>query len=381
MKPVYIVSDNIISPLGFSTGKNIEGLMAGCSGIEPHSQIKSAPTPFYGSLMDPKRLDRHSSQLNNEENLTRFEKLILLSVENALKGTRVRPDDESTLMILCTTKGNIDQLGRNQHDGFRLRLWESAKVLQQHFNNPNKPIVISNACISGLLGIITGSRILSSSPYKHVIVSAGDIISDFVIAGFHSLKTISPFPCKPYDLERRGLTLGEGAGTMILSTDRRTSPVSKPVQLLGGAVSNDAHHVTSPSRTGIGLCTAIVNALSDAGLKPNHIDHISAHGTATPYNDEMESLAVAQAGLGKAPLNSLKGYFGHTLGAAGMIESIVAVHSMREQMVLGTKGFENIGVTGKINITARHAEQPIRYCLKIASGFGGCNAGAVFGMT
>jgi 3-oxoacyl-[acyl-carrier-protein] synthase-1 len=118
--------------------------------------------------------------------------------------------------------------------------------------------------------------------------------------------------------------------------------------------------------------------LKDADLSPSAIDLISAHGTATIYNDEMEANAITLANMQSTPVNSLKGYYGHTLGAAGVIESIVSIHSMKEDIILPTLGFQNIGVTKPINICNSLYKTSVKNCLKTASGFGGCNAAVIF---
>jgi 3-oxoacyl-[acyl-carrier-protein] synthase I len=149
---------------------------------------------------------------------------------------------------------------------------------------------------------------------------------------------------------------------------------------MGGSVSNDANHISGPSRTGEELNIAITKAMKEAKLfSPNDIDFISAHGTATIYNDEMEAKAITLANMQHIPTNSLKGYYGHTLGAAGVIEAIIAIHSLKEDIIIPTKGFENIGVTEPINICSNLQKTNLQNCLKTASGFGGCNAALIFG--
>ena len=151
------------------------------------------------------------------------------------------------------------------------------------------------------------------------------------------------------------------------------------LKVKGGSLSNDANHISGPSRTGEELAYAINKSLDDAGIDGGDIDFISAHGTGTVYNDEMEANALRIAGLMGAPLNSLKGYYGHTLGAAGLIESIISMESLREGMVLGTPGFEQAPESHQVNVSADHRQIGARNFLKTASGFGGCNAAVVIG--
>jgi 3-oxoacyl-[acyl-carrier-protein] synthase-1 len=143
-------------------------------------------------------------------------------------------------------------------------------------------------------------------------------------------------------------------------------------------MSNDANHISGPSRTGEELYQAIDQAMRSAGVETGAIDLISAHGTATIYNDEMEAKAITLAGLQDVPVNSLKGYYGHTLGAAGLIESVISLHSMKAGLIIPTLGFSEMGVTKPLNVCRQLEEKPIQHCLKTASGFGGCNAAVIF---
>ncbi|GAC1439223.1 MAG: hypothetical protein NVSMB63_04430 [Sediminibacterium sp.] len=207
------------------------------------------------------------------------------------------------------------------------------------------------------------------------MIAGADVISKFILSGFQSFQAISPEPCKPFDRERKGINLGEGAGTIILSSNRK---YAKGIKVMGGAVSNDANHISAPSRTGEELGHVIKTALRDSAFSSADIDLISAHGTATLYNDEMEAKAITSARLQSVPANSLKGYYGHTLGAAGLIESIISIQSLKENLVLPTRGFEQMGLTTPLNISNSFLHTPLKNCLKTASGFGGCNAAVVF---
>jgi 3-oxoacyl-[acyl-carrier-protein] synthase-1 len=380
MPDVYISADNIVSSLGFTTKENINNIKKNITGIKLINNSNFSLTPFYASLVDPERLYSDFKNIDNPEKFTRFEQMAVLSITDALRNTEVDIKNKKTLFIISTTKGNIDilkQSNKNRFDQKKIYLWNTAKLLQQYFENPNMPIVVSNACISGLLGIIIGSRLIQSSQFENVIITGGDILSEFVVSGFQSFLSLSTVPCRPFDVSRDGLSLGEGFGTIILTSNPEY--VNEKIIVTGGSSSNDANHISGPSRTGKGLYIAIKNTLKEAGSKAiNHIDYISAHGTGTVYNDEMESKAITSAGLENIPVNSFKGYWGHTLGAAGIIESIAAISSMKENTLYKTIGFSKSGVSKNINIIDKTEKVKINNCLKIASGFGGCNAGIIF---
>ncbi|MDB5118591.1 MAG: beta-ketoacyl synthase [Mucilaginibacter sp.] len=373
MPAVYIVSDNIYSPIGTTTAENFERIKQGLSGIKQHNDPALADEPVYVSLFE-------KSDIINDNSLiyTKFERLLIASVKDALKDSGIDAINDKTILIVSSTKGNISLLetdANNPELKSRIAMHRSAKLIAAYFGFVNQPLVVSNACISGIMAILTGMRLIQSGQYENAVIVGADVITKFVLSGFQSFQAISQKPCRPFDQDRTGITLGEGAATMVLSSNAK---YASRIKVLGGAVSNDANHISAPSRTGAELKQAIEKTLIDAGLNTADIDLISAHGTATSYNDEMEAKAIALAGLANVPLNSLKGYYGHTLGAAGLIESIISIQSLKQNMILPTLGFESMGVTNPINVCTTLTSVALKTCLKTASGFGGCNAAVVF---
>ncbi len=340
------------------------------------------PEPLFAAMVNTRQLEQEFEKLNTVTAYTRLEKLVILSVSNALKqNPAIDIRDKKTLIILSTTKGNIDLLhpAATPIDHKRVYLWEMAKVIGAYFKSPASPLVISNACISGVLAIIMAKRLLDEGNYDNIIVCGVDILSEFVVSGFQSFKAVSPTIAKPYDAKRDGISLGEGCGTLVLTNKKKNAkPDSSLIQVKGGATSNDANHISGPSRTGDGLLLAIEKTLTEAQLPAEAVDYISGHGTATLFNDEMEALAINDAQLQTTPMNSLKSYFGHTLGAAGVIESIMGVYSLFENTLIGTYQYTTPGVSKPVNIIKTTREQVIHTCLKTAAGFGGCNATVLF---
>ncbi|MEO8712526.1 MAG: beta-ketoacyl synthase N-terminal-like domain-containing protein [Parafilimonas sp.] len=375
MKDVFIISDNILSPLGNTSAENFSKLKDNISAVKQHNNPSIADEPFYASLFDA---GMHFIHEDNTYTYTKFEQLLVASIQQALQKGDVDPADKKTLLIISTTKGNISLLETEQCNKAlqkRIALTTSAKLVADHFHFINQPLIISNACISGLLGILTGMRLIKNNHYENVIVAGADVISKFILSGFQSFQALSKNICKPFDKDRDGINLGEAAATVILSSYKRTE---NDIKVVSGSVSNDANHISGPSRTGDELYQAINIAMKDAKLNSTDIDFISAHGTATMYNDEMEAKAIASAKLEAAPVNSLKGFYGHTLGAAGLIESIISIHSLQQNIVLPTKGFEEHGVSKSINVCTEIIHKPLQNFLKTASGFGGCNAAVIF---
>lgn len=376
MADIYIGSDNILSPIGLNTADNFSQLKQNVSGIKMQEDKSMSEQSFYAALFDD---DNGISAFQLPGKYTKFEKLLITSITDALAKTKIEPTDKRTVLIISSTKGNISLLETEKPSdelNTRISLNTSAKLVTDHFEFYNRPVVISNACISGMLAILTGMRLIQSGQYDHAVVAGADMITKFILSGFQSFQAVSPSVCKPFDIARDGINLGEGAATVILTSDKE---YSTGIKVTGGSVSNDANHISGPSRTGEELNLAISKAMKMAGVNAADIDFISAHGTATVFNDEMEAKAINLAGMQNIPVNSLKGYYGHTLGAAGLIESVISIQSLKENTVIPTAGFENNGVTQPVNIcTSVLFQNDLQHCLKTASGFGGCNAALVF---
>ena len=375
MPNIFIASDNIISPIGFTTAENFSNLSKNISGVKLHSDITLSEQPFYASLFDKEiKLIKDKTAIS----YTKFEKLLIASIGGALENSGIDCSDKKTVLIISSTKGNIDLLETHAFDPElkkRISLHNSAKLVAAYFGFVTQPFVVSNACISGILGIVTGKRLIESGQYENAVVAGADVISKFILSGFQSFQAISPEPCKPFDINRKGINLGEGAGTVILSSHPK---YADGIKVKGVSVGNDANHISAPSRTGEELGYVIKTAMAGSSFTAVDIDFISAHGTATLYNDEMEAKAITAAGLASVPVNSLKGYYGHTLGAAGLIESIISIQSLKENRVLPTRGFEQMGLEAPVYINQAILKMPLQTCLKTASGFGGCNAAVVF---
>lgn len=370
MKKVYLVADNVYSPLGATTTQNFEHLVNGVSGVRQHDDKALSDDPFFASLFE-------KVYFQTDEYCTKFEHLLIASLTETLHRVDKNISDKKTVLIISTTKGNISLLETEEPSSeldARMALHTSAKKIARHFGFVNEPIIVSHACISGLVAMITGIRLIQSGQYDHAVIAGADVISKFVLSGFQSFQAVSPGLCKPFDADRDGINLGEGAATVILSADK---PTGEAIELVSGAISNDANHISGPSRTGEELYYAINKAMNAAGLKPQDIDFISAHGTATVYNDEMEAKAVTLAGLQHVPLNSLKGFYGHTLGASGLIEAIVSAQSLKQNTIIPAKGFSKQGDANQVNVCSQLISKPLNNCLKIASGFGGCNAAII----
>ena len=358
-KPIYISEVNCVSPLGMDLESNWAALTKGESAIEgiDIGMLKEIDVARFADR--PALLDDSLSFLEN----------IMLHAALPLVSDKVIT--ARTGFILSTTKGNIEKLASSSVE--EAELGRLAGVLAQRLGFVSKPIVVSHACVSGLLAVSVGKRLIQMGQYDEVLVLAGDQVSEFVLSGFQSFQAMSNGPCRPFDAARSGVTLGEAAAAAWL-TDRNSEGI---VQIMGEGAVNDANHISGPSRTGEGLVRSMQSAFQEAGIPTADIDFVSAHGTATLYNDEMEAIAFDRMGLSGTPTHSLKGYYGHTLGASGLLELAIAVKSLRENMLLPTKGFATLGTSKYLNIIQNLMPMDLNYCLKTASGFGGSNTAMI----
>ena len=374
IRDVYITDTNAITPLGFDVATNMANLRAGISGIQLQETDLPLATPFYASVISDGLLAEAFSKITEKNTYTRLEKMMLLALAPIVQKATINLDSK-TAFILSTTKGNISTLKNETLDASKgVYLDELGYKIANFFGFTTTPIVVSNACVSGILAVSVAKRLIQSGVYDHVFVVAGDEVSDFVVSGFNSFQAMSALPCKPYCEHRTGVSLGEAAAAVLVTAN----PTNALVKIIGDGSINDANHISGPSRTGEGLFRSINSALVEAGITSNQIDYISAHGTATPFNDEMEAIAFNRLNLGQTPVNSLKGYYGHTLGASGLLETVMAIQAIKENILVKSLGFETLGVSQPLAIIQKNEEKEMRYFLKTASGFGGCNSAVLF---
>jgi len=365
---IAIAGEGIVTSLGSTVREVFDALCAGRSGVREGLRLKDLAEPFAAACV------AEDERWMPDEKHSRLERMMIHATAQAVAESGIDAADPRTLFVVSTTKGNVELLETvSDYDDPRLYLWHTAQVVARHFGNANAPVTVSNACISGAAAQIAARRALESRRYDAAVVVGGDVLSRFIVSGFQSFKALSPEECRPFDAERRGLNLGEGAAAIVYTY--KESACKGDIILEAGAIRNDANHISGPSRTGEGLYNALRAIMPDDTAS---IAFVNAHGTATPYNDEMESIALQRAGLLFTPVNSLKACFGHTLGAAGVIESIVSTHALREGTVLPSRGFRTSGVSAPIDIAIEARRTHGERCIKMLSGFGGCNAALLF---
>ncbi|MEO8933322.1 MAG: beta-ketoacyl synthase N-terminal-like domain-containing protein [Xanthomarina sp.] len=377
MSKSYVSYNNIISSLGFNSDKVVENIHNEVSGLKLIDNSEVLPAPFYSALIPTDKLEKAFQKLLPKKEYTRLEKMMISSLNDVIQASNIQLNARVGL-IISTTKGNIDALDENNpFPKERAYLSALGKNIQEFFSFKNEAIVVSNACVSGILAVAIAKRYIQQNTYDHVFIVSGDVVTEFILSGFNSFQALSHQPCKPYDKNRTGINIGEVAASVLITNS--TENLSKEaVEIIGESSCNDANHISGPSRTGEGLFRSMTSALEQANLTAKDIDYISAHGTATMFNDEMEAIALNRMDLQQVPLNSLKGYFGHTLGASGLLETIVGMHSLYNNTLYVSKGFENLGVSEAINVIKKTTSKKLNTFLKTASGFGGCNTAIIF---
>ena len=377
MRRVRIAGVGLVTPLGNSPAGVLASVRAGKSALALHPGF---PEPYYASLLPREEVSEPF-----------FEQVSLEAARRAVEDAGIDPADPATGFVLSSIKGDIKHFGQND-----VSLAYSAGRIARALGVKTSPVVVSNACISGLAALVQGMRMIRAGQFKRVIVVGTELQSPFIVTGFQSLKALSVEPCKPFDAHRVGLNLGEASAAMVLtelmeaeenyfscgcpknqfSSADDGQPSACIWELVEGAIRNDANHISGPSRTGEGSFNALRAVLPFVDKKD--LAFVNVHGTATVYNDEMEAIALSRAGLLDVPVNALKGYFGHTMGAAGILESILSMQALEAGVVLATRGFSELGVSAPVKVSAQEQPAVGNSFIKLLSGFGGVNGALLF---
>jgi len=288
---------------------------------------------------------------------------------------------KDAFLILATTVGEIDLLEKNVLEGkpevVNSRFRETLKKIKELLKLKSEGIVISCACASSSSALAYAASLIRQGKKDCVLIVACDCVSEFVFSGFSSLMALDKIQAKPFDKFRSGLSLGEAAGFILLMSEKRArlDKEEKLAEIAGWGYSCDANHMTGPSRQGLGLIKAINAALKSAGSAPNSVGCIAAHGTGTVYNDAMELVAFKEIfNDSPVPVYSIKGGTGHTLGAAGLVETIMALKVLKEKIIPPTVGLEVLDdqALGWVSLDSQRFKKKI--IISNNCGFGGINA-------
>jgi 3-oxoacyl-[acyl-carrier-protein] synthase II len=294
---------------------------------------------------------------------------------------RVPPD---SLLITATTKAGIDNLERRRRgipaDCRDVRLSRAAETISRKLGLVGESMNISASCASSTIAVAQGAAMIAAGRADVVMICCLDLVTEFVFSGFSCLGALSPTPCRPFDRSRSGLSLGEGAASLLLMSDERARREHRTRlgTILGWGAVNDAGHITAPAKNAAGLIRAIHQALKKSACEVRDIAAICAHGTGTVYNDLMELTAFNQVfGDHHIPVYSVKGAIGHTLGAAGGIEVALGLQALLNQVVPPTVGFYTPEKGAERSVSSSPADISGDCLLTTNSGFGGINAALI----
>lgn len=324
MKPVIVMAE-MVTPYGRGTEACWQGLLAGKSAISRVTRFKTAAFHSdYAGIVSGLRYHDGPS-------------LVMQMLQTLFEGV-VIPEDAQ--LLLATTKGEIDLLEQSMFeqrgdaaDAIVTRLLRKVADLTKA---RGAGLVLSAACTSSAAAAAQAAAMIRNGHADCVLVVACDSITEFIFSGFSSLMALDREPARPFDKNRAGLNVGEAAACALLMSEERAERENRPVlgTLSGWGLSDDANHMTGPSRESEGLILAISKALASARIGSAEVGFISAHGTGTVYNDQMEMRAFrAVFQNSKRPVYSIKGGIGHTMGAAGLVEMIVALRALKERIV------------------------------------------------
>ena len=301
------------------------------------------------------------------------------------------------LSVVGTTSGGMTY-GEEYYRGLKGKQISKRKAPSLIANyTPQKPImdaqqafglstpcqIIANACASGTNAIGHAFDCIHSGRYKQILTGGYDALSELVFVGFDSLQASTPERCRPFDQDRTGLVLGEGAAILLLENLQSAKARRAKIlaEIVGYGLSTDNHHLTQPNPSGSGPFQAMEDALKSAGLCAENIDYINAHGTATPQNDATEGKAIDELFEGVA-VSSTKGMMGHALGAAGAIEAVISILAIQKQFMPANINFRAGDAGLDLNIVANKSQPAdLRRVLSNSFGFGGTNASVIFQAT
>jgi 3-oxoacyl-[acyl-carrier-protein] synthase II len=388
---VAVVAAGIVSPLGLGMEETLASLREGRDCVTPVTDfaVDRCRCQTAGQVSDAWLIEADESH-RHPERLHRVARMMILALKEALtQAGGFRPE----LTVMGTTSGGMT-FGEQYYRGLKAN-----KIREQHAPTlianytPQKPVmdaqeafgitspcqVIANACASGTNAIGHAFECIRSGRYQRVLAGGYDAISELVFVGFDSLQASTPDRCRPFDSQRTGMVLGEGAAILALENleAARERGATILAEIVGYGISTDNHHLTQPNPSGSGPRQAMEGALKSAGISAAEINYINAHGTATPFNDAAEGKAIAEL-FDRVPISSTKGMMGHSLGAAGAIEAVISLLALQHQLLPPNINFRQGVADLDLNIVANNAQtRRVQTVLSNSFGFGGTNASVI----
>jgi 3-oxoacyl-[acyl-carrier-protein] synthase-1 len=391
---IWVTGIGVVSCIGINVEQTLASFRSGKTGI---GNIEILDTVHRSSLKvgeikltDAGMMDLLEIPFRNYSAYSRTSLIGIIAARQACRHAAISGDDGiATALVSATTVGGMDKTEReleakNYSSGFVRThpCGNSTEVIAEFLGHTGYRTTLSTACSSGANAIIHGAQLIRHGIVERSIVGGVDALSRFTLNGFNSLMILDRDYCRPFDQNRRGLNLGEGAGFLVLASERsaRRNKIPPICRLSGYANSNDAYHQTASSPGGEGAFTAMAKAIEMSGIAPGEIGYINAHGTGTENNDASEGAALLRVfGDQIPPFSSTKSFTGHTLGAAAGIEAVFSVMAIEKGLVLPGLNFhqpmEGLGIVPE---TLMKEGQSIQHVLSNSFGFGGNNSSLVF---
>jgi 3-oxoacyl-[acyl-carrier-protein] synthase II len=369
LNPVHVVDIGAVSALGKGTEALWEGLLEGRTGI---TAVRRFSTDRYVS-----KLAGCIGELDAEPEGSRVDVLVDMLFD------RIQSVPPDTVLLCASTKAGIDLLEKKVRALStpldRILGHQVTDLIATRLGLTGPRRNISAACASATVALAMGASLISRARAESVLVCGLDVVSEFVFSGFSALQALAPQACRPFDVARDGLTLGEGAAYLLLMSEQRRQQTRSRSwgRITGWGISSDAHHITAPARNGEGLVRALKQALNRAGVDAQTLAAINTHGTGSVYNDAMELTAFGKLFQRLPPLHSVKGAMGHTMGASGALEAIVGLYSLLHQCITPTAGLTQPEPRADGRVSDRIQEIQGDCLLTTNSGFGGINASLI----
>jgi 3-oxoacyl-[acyl-carrier-protein] synthase II len=391
-KTIVVTGIGAISPYGIGLSSLQAGMLAGQCCLKPATELYPG---FAGTVAAVGELP----SLAEGHRYSRTDRLAMAAAQDAVAdfsgfSSVLR---ESGIVMASTVAGltEIDaEISRGpaawyRHGGLsRAASYPVSRVaasVAEHLGIEGPACAVSVACASGAMAIALGANLLLDEAAPMVLTGGSDALCPFTLSGFNSLQALDPEPCRPFDQNRKGLNIGEGAAVLVLETLAHATRHGTRILavLRGWAMTNDATHPTAPHKDGLGLACCIQRALEMAECGIEEVGYVNAHGTGTPLNDIAETHAYESAFHGRSrpiPVSSTKSYFGHCLGAAGALEAAITITAMQAGALFPTLRLTDPIESSQIDwLRGELRRQPLPVAMSVSAGFGGSNAALVFG--
>lgn len=386
MSKVVVTGVGIVSAIGDNLFVNLSRLLGGRSGITKAVHFQSRYTgslPFGEVKLSDNEL-RSLLDVKEEKGYTRTTLLAIKAFEEAVEMARLSPEKISskrTAFISASTVGGMcltDQLyeDANLRSGGSEYLESygcAAHTLQltKRYKIKGFTNTINTACSSSANAVLLGAKLIKAGRARRVIVGGVDSLAKYTVNGFNALKILSSEPSRPFDVDRDGLNLGEGAAYLVLENEKFADPQNIMAEVAGYGNANDAHHPSAMSEEAIGAIASMREALRSGGILPEQVDYINAHGTGTPNNDQVELEGIRQVFAKIPPYSSTKAYTGHTLGAAGAIEAIFSILTLIHGEIFPSLNIKTPIDPSHLPVMTNIQQESIQYVLSNSFGFGG----------